>query len=36
MMGKKALIIRLASLRRDDIPMRIMNQEQGIAKEKVL
>lgn len=34
MMGKKALIIRRASLRREDIPMRIMNQEKGIAKEK--
>jgi hypothetical protein len=34
MMGRKALIIRLASLRREDISMRIMNQEQGIAKEK--
>jgi hypothetical protein len=34
--GRKALIIRLASLRREDISMRIMNQEQGIAKEKIL
>lgn len=34
MMGKKALIIRRASLRREDIPMRIMNQEKEIAKEK--
>jgi hypothetical protein len=36
MMGRKALIIRLASLRREDISIRIMNQEQGIAKEKIL
>lgn len=34
MMGKKALIIRVASLRREDMPIRIMSQEQGIAKEK--
>ena len=34
MMGKKALIVRLASLRREDISNRIMNEEQGIAKEK--
>jgi hypothetical protein len=34
MIGKKALIIRLASLRREDIPIQIMNQEQVIAKEK--
>lgn len=34
MIGKKALMIRFASLRRDDISMRIMNQVRGIAKEK--
>ena len=34
MMGKKALIIRLVSLRREDMSMLIMNQEQAIAKEK--
>jgi hypothetical protein len=33
-MGKKALTIRLANLRRDDIPLRIMNQGRAIAKEK--
>jgi hypothetical protein len=34
-MGRKDLITRFMSLRRGDMSGRIMNQEQGIAKEKV-
>jgi hypothetical protein len=34
-MGRKDLITRFMSLGRSDMSGRIMNQEQGIAKEKV-